>query len=281
MCVLQLSPRLCRLRPGVVDSSHATLLYHFIYSVFVYTHLSSPPLLPSHPHKTPPSLPRPTQLRRIDLCNRLRQVLVVGGCIEEPSLCLQAVVMCYGLLAPLLQRDIATPPIAEVRETSLMKSSLSTPPSLPHSLTLSLPTSLPLTLTPSYPHFLPHPLFPSLIHSHSPSLPPSLPPSLTHSFTRIPTSLPLTLTSSLIPCFPPSFTPTLPPSLPHSPSPPLTDSGSLPLCSVRDARPSFLSLEPHYSVCPPSHHRHSGLPSLQGKQQQYNINNNNNNKNAL
>ena len=75
---LPLSPSL-RLKSGILDSTHPTLLYHFIYSVFIHTHLTSPS---SHPHKTPL---RPAQLSHLDLCCRLLQSLVVCGHLQEPS----------------------------------------------------------------------------------------------------------------------------------------------------------------------------------------------------
>ena len=114
---------LSRLRPNVLASCHLTLLHHFVYSVFIHTHLTSSPL-PSPPHNLPSSHQHNHHLHRLKLCSRLLQVLKVCGHIEEPSLCLQAVVMSYGLLAPLLQRDIRTPFIAEVRKNTHQHSHL-------------------------------------------------------------------------------------------------------------------------------------------------------------
>ena len=105
-----------RLKSTALTSTPSTLLHHFVYSVFIHTHLTSPPL-PSSPHHRPHNKePRPcqAQLHRLDLCRRLLVALEVCGHIQEPSLCLQTVVMVHRLLSPLLQRDIATLDIARV-----------------------------------------------------------------------------------------------------------------------------------------------------------------------
>lgn len=112
---------LCRLRPSVLAASHNTLLHHFAYSVFIHTHLTSQ-LLPSLPHNRTFSH-RHDYLHRLKLCNRLLPALEVCGLMDEPSLCLQAVVMCYGLLAPLLQHDISSLFIAKVRKNGRVLSS--------------------------------------------------------------------------------------------------------------------------------------------------------------
>ena len=168
------------MRPNVLASSHLTLLHHFVYSVFIHTHLISPPL-PSPPHNLPSSHHH-NHHHRLKLCNRLLQALKVCGHIEEPSLCLQGVVMAYGLLAPLLQRDIRTPFIAEVRKNTHQHSHsaiminfnyiLVLSPSLsPSALSLSLLSSL-LSLS------LLSPSLSSSLPSLSPSL--SLPQVLLH-----------------------------------------------------------------------------------------------------
>ena len=41
--------------------------------------------------------------------------LEVAGMLNDASLVLQAVVMCYGLLVPLIQHSIAAMPVVQVR----------------------------------------------------------------------------------------------------------------------------------------------------------------------
>ena len=55
------------------------------------------------------------QLRRLAVCKRLLVAIELSSGLEEAGLCLQAVVMCYGLLAPLIQNQLIAPPLAKVQ----------------------------------------------------------------------------------------------------------------------------------------------------------------------
>ena len=101
---------LSRLKSAVLESTPHTLLHHFVHSIFIHTHLTSP-----HPHNLKPH-PQSAQLQRLELSSRLSLATEVSGLLEEPSLCLQAAVISLGLMAPLLQRDISSPDIARVSE---------------------------------------------------------------------------------------------------------------------------------------------------------------------
>ena len=54
------------------------------------------------------------QLLRLAVCERLLLAIELSSGLEEAGLCLQAVVMCYGVLAPLIQNQLMAPPLAKV-----------------------------------------------------------------------------------------------------------------------------------------------------------------------
>ena len=54
------------------------------------------------------------QLLRLAVCERLLLAIELSSGLEEAGLCLQAVVMCYGVLAPLIQNQLIAPPLAKV-----------------------------------------------------------------------------------------------------------------------------------------------------------------------
>ena len=103
-----------QLDKDALSSTHHSIFHHFIHSIFVHVSLTSPPLptsplTPSHPH-----LLRGTQLLRLRICRRLLVALEAGSVVNQPLLCLQAVVLGYGLLSPLIQRGVATTGVAKV-----------------------------------------------------------------------------------------------------------------------------------------------------------------------
>jgi len=61
-----------------------------------------------------PSLMLSSQQARLHLCTQLLTALEVGQYLNSPSYCLQAVVMSYGLLMPLLQHGLTTKDVAWV-----------------------------------------------------------------------------------------------------------------------------------------------------------------------
>ena len=48
----------------------------------------------------------PQQQRRLDLARKLLVGVEVGGLLNDPQLCLQLVVRCYGILTPLMQHRV-------------------------------------------------------------------------------------------------------------------------------------------------------------------------------
>ena len=55
------------------------------------------------------------QIARLEECRKLLIALSIGGILNDQSVCLQAVIFCYGLLAPLLQMEIHLKPVLQVR----------------------------------------------------------------------------------------------------------------------------------------------------------------------
>ena len=90
------------------------ILRHFVESIIVHTQLSmsqgsllSDKLCVAGPLK-------PTQLHRLKLVSELFTTVQVAGTINDPNLCLQAVVLCFGLVAPMVQHSIVARPLLEV-----------------------------------------------------------------------------------------------------------------------------------------------------------------------
>ena len=54
------------------------------------------------------------QVARLEECERLLLAIQVSGWLNDTALCLQAVVQCYGLLAPLIHQKIPAKPVVQV-----------------------------------------------------------------------------------------------------------------------------------------------------------------------
>ena len=61
-----------------------------------------------------------TQTSRLEECKKLLIALSISGILNDHSICLQTVVLCYGLLAPLLQMEIHFKPILQVNALVLL-----------------------------------------------------------------------------------------------------------------------------------------------------------------
>ena len=210
---------LSRLNYTALASTHPTVFHLFVYSIFIHTHLNSPLLLlrpPSHAFR------RPSQLHRLELCDRLLLTLRAGGVAEgvadDPSLYLKAVVMCYGLLCPMLQRHISTPDIMKVCHSLYLVAHCVT--MIMNRLLLYLYvyiymySRLLMDNPPSHTHHTHTPLSVSLFLSlflFFSLFPPFLP-----SFPLSHLSFSLSLSFSLPPFLLPSLLPSLPPFLPPS-----------------------------------------------------------------
>lgn len=53
-------------------------------------------------------------MARLQECQRLLLAIQVAGWLNDSALCLQAVVQCYGLLAPLIHQKIPAKPVVQV-----------------------------------------------------------------------------------------------------------------------------------------------------------------------
>ena len=103
-----------RLRPDVLSSTPTPLIRLFATSVLVGVHsqLISKGLYPDTRVMDKPLLP--SQLDRLQLIGQLRVGLKVFGWINDHSLCLQVIAMCYTLLVPIIQLQIISEPVTEV-----------------------------------------------------------------------------------------------------------------------------------------------------------------------
>lgn len=116
---LQFSSLLCfRLNWGAVKSSHAAVLRLLVDSVFIQTQVSiqEGALFPDQLGMGAPLLS--SQRERLRLVSKLLVILDVAGWLNDPSLSLQAAIMCYTLLVPLIQLGITAKPVLKVRGIS-------------------------------------------------------------------------------------------------------------------------------------------------------------------
>ena len=67
------------------------------------------------------SPPQGQQQKRTDICQRLLVVAGLSSRLQEVELSLQAIIMCYGLLAPLLQNDLITESTAKVLKAYIIR----------------------------------------------------------------------------------------------------------------------------------------------------------------
>ena len=97
----------------LLSSTPCAILRHFVQSIIINVQLSmaqgslfSDRLCTAGPLK-------PSQLARLELISRLSVAIQVAGFINDPSLCLQAVVLCLGLTSPLVQHSVTALPLLE------------------------------------------------------------------------------------------------------------------------------------------------------------------------
>lgn len=103
------------LKLSTICPASATHLHLFITSILISTqlgftqsHLKVDQLSTSHGQLLP------SQLQRVELVRKLLVGIEVAGYLNNAQLCLQMVVKCYGLLAPLLQQRISSRAVVEV-----------------------------------------------------------------------------------------------------------------------------------------------------------------------
>ena len=98
----------------LLSSAPASFLRHFVQSVFIHVQVELTEASLLVDRLSEGGALRGTQLERLGLVRRMLAGLEVAGMLNDASLCLQAVVVCYGLLAPLIQHGIVTKPLVQV-----------------------------------------------------------------------------------------------------------------------------------------------------------------------
>ena len=98
---------------GISSAPHS-VLREFVQSVFIYVQLvlSQGGLLADRLCAEGPL--RPSQVSRLRLAERLMVALEVSAMLNDEGLCLQAAVMVYGVLAPLIQYSVRSKPLLEL-----------------------------------------------------------------------------------------------------------------------------------------------------------------------
>lgn len=106
----------CSLRMDLLQSYPTAIARLFLSSIFIHVSVSiEEGGLWCDQVAVLPSLMLSSQQARLQLCTQLLIALEVGQFLNSPSYCLQAVVMSYGLLTPLLQYGLTTKNVAWVR----------------------------------------------------------------------------------------------------------------------------------------------------------------------
>lgn len=112
--ILEEQLQLHSLNKPLLLTTPTAILRHFIESIIMHAQLTmsqgsllSDKLCVGGPLK-------PAQLQRLKLVSKLFTAVQVAGMINDPSLCLQAVVLCFGLVSPMVQHSIVARPLLEV-----------------------------------------------------------------------------------------------------------------------------------------------------------------------
>lgn len=103
-----------RLRECARDPSQATNLHFFVSSIFIAVDLilSQEGLWMDQLTAVGPLLP--LQQDRLELARKLMVGVEVAGLLNNPQLCLQLVVRCYGILTPLVQHRVPCRAVVEM-----------------------------------------------------------------------------------------------------------------------------------------------------------------------
>ena len=109
-----------RLRWDVIRNNHVSVLRLFVDSIFIQTQISIQEgnILPDQLGMGAPLLS--SQRERLRLVGKLLLVVDLAGWINDPSLSLQAAIMSYTILVPLIQLGIIAKPLLKVREPSFL-----------------------------------------------------------------------------------------------------------------------------------------------------------------
>ena len=103
-----------QLKYSILDSIPHPTLREFVQSVFIQIQVSMAQggLLTDSLRGEGPL--RPSQVSRLRLAERLIVALEVSAMMNDGVLCLQAAVMVYGVLAPLIQYSVHSKPLVEL-----------------------------------------------------------------------------------------------------------------------------------------------------------------------
>lgn len=101
------------LNKPLLSTTPTAILRHFVQSIIINVQLAkaqgslfSNQLCTNSPLK-------PSQLLRLKLVSKLFTAMQVAGVINDASLCLQATILCLGLLSPLVQHSVTARPLLD------------------------------------------------------------------------------------------------------------------------------------------------------------------------
>lgn len=99
---------------SVLAFTSQSIVRHFAQSILIQTQLkmSQGAIFSDKLSREGPL--KPSQLQRIELAKSLVVAMEVSAMLNDASLCLQAVVMTYGILAPLIQHSVAAGPVIDM-----------------------------------------------------------------------------------------------------------------------------------------------------------------------
>ena len=102
------------LKKSTLASMPQSIVRHFVQSILIRTQLKmgQSALFSDKLSRQGPL--KPSQLQRIELAKSLVVAMEVSAMLNDASLCLQAVVMTYGVLAPLIQHSVTARPVIDI-----------------------------------------------------------------------------------------------------------------------------------------------------------------------
>ena len=98
----------------LLSSSPTAVLRYFVQSILINVQLSMSQgsLFTDHLCNAGPL--KSSQILRLELVSRLFVAVKVAGFINDSNLCLQSIVLCLGLIAPLVQHSVTAVPLLEM-----------------------------------------------------------------------------------------------------------------------------------------------------------------------
>ncbi len=105
---------LYKLKQSAVSPSLSTQLRLFLSSILISAHMSLSQASLRVDQVSLPGPLLPNQRQRLELARRLLVGVEVAGLLNDAHLCLQVVVKCYGLVAPLVQLRMPSRLLVEI-----------------------------------------------------------------------------------------------------------------------------------------------------------------------